>query len=89
LPKLTPEQVREALDRMSSNIRIQMMADLQPMVDKVVASLGMKKNEKFKLDNGIKFGVKGEGLEILPQDPVLKQFGYQGGFVYKFKVQQK
>lgn len=75
MPELTAEQLKEALDRLSSNIRIQMMADLQPMVDKIVSSCAMKKDTKIKLDNGTKFKVKAEGLEILPQDPVLKQFG--------------
>lgn len=75
MPKLTPEQLKEALDRLSSAIRLQMMADLQPMVDKIVKSCALKKNTKLKLDNGVKFVVKSEGLEILPQDAVLKQFG--------------
>jgi hypothetical protein len=52
-----------------------MMADLQPMLDKMVESTLLQKDTKIKLDNGIKFKVKSEGLEILPQDPILKQFG--------------
>lgn len=52
-----------------------MMADLQPMLDKMAGSCGMKKTDKMKLDNGVKFKIKAEGLEVLPQDPKLKQFG--------------
>jgi len=75
MPKLTEPQLKEVLDRVSSSIRIQMMADLQPMLDKMVESTLLQKDTKIKLDNGIKFKVKSEGLEILPQDPILKQFG--------------
>jgi len=81
MPELTTEQLKEVLDRLSSSIRIQLMADLQPVIEKLAGSIAMPKNCKMKLDNGIKFKLKSEGLTILPQDPVLRQFGYLGGFV--------
>jgi len=75
MPELTEPQLKETIDRISSAIRTQMMADLQPMLDKMVDSTKLAKDTKIKLDNGIKFKVAAEGFEVLPQDPILKQFG--------------
>lgn len=80
----------EVVSRLSSAIRVQLQADLQPVVDNIYKSVigkdKKKKENKIKLDNGMKVEIKGEGLEILPQDPKLKQFGYQGGFKVNFKM---
>lgn len=86
--------MKEALDRISSSIRVSLQSDLQPIVDKIYNSVigkGDKDNKKktdnkLKFDNGMKAKIKSDGVEILPQDPALRSFGYQGGFMLNFKV---
>lgn len=86
LPKLTAEQLKEVNDRLAATVRGQIMNDLAGAINKVVGDLSIGKM-KIKLENGLKYKVKGSGLTILQQDPVMKQFGYQGGFLYKFNVE--
>lgn len=48
------------------------MNDLGGAVNKVVKDINIGKI-KLKLENGLKYRVKGQGLTILQQDPIMKQ----------------
>lgn len=88
MPKLTADQLKEINDRLAAAIRSQVMNDLGAAVNKVVKDINIGKM-KIKLENGLKYTVKGQGLTILQQDPIMKQYGYMGGFLYKFAVEPK